>query len=102
MKKFAQSIGIIQDFNYEYLNKLLINKDMANFIEFYKINQFTLSVTQRKDIQKKIKDKCDLPIITKNFIPENIKDTKEIFVGICLSICNIQKCIGNDFPEKLK
>ena len=50
MKKFAQSIRIILDFNYEKLNKLLINEDMANFIEFYKINQFTLSVSQRKDI----------------------------------------------------
>ena len=43
MKKFAQSIGIILDFNYENLNNLLINEDMANFIEFYKINQFALS-----------------------------------------------------------
>ena len=72
IKKFAQSIGIILDFNYEDLNKLLINEDIANFIEFYKINQFTLSVSQRKDIQKKIKDKCDLPIITKNKLKLNI------------------------------
>lgn len=100
MEEFAKSISIIQDFNYEFLNKM-INKELDKFFQYYKFYQFTLTASQRKEIQNKIKDKCDLPIIKNNFIPESIKDIKEIFVNLCNSIVKID-CSQKDFLETLK
>ena len=100
MDEFANSIEIISDFNYTLL-KSKIENDIDDFIKYYKFYQFTLSVPQRKEIQKLIKDKCDLPIIKNNFITESIKDTKEIFINLCNAIVNIKNCAKNDFPEKL-
>lgn len=99
--KFAKSIEIISDFNYTLL-KSKIENDIDDFIKYYKFYQFTLSVPQRKEIQKLINDKCDLPIIKNNFIIESIKETKDIFINLCNAIINIQNCAKNDFPEKLK
>ena len=100
MEKFAKEISIIPDFNYEFLNTMII-EDQDKFFQYYKFYQFTLTASQRQIIQNKIKDKCDLPIIKNNFIPESIKDIKEIFVKLCNSIVKIDSC-QNDFLEKLK
>ena len=100
MEKFAKTISIIQDFNYEFLNTM-INRDLEKCIQYYKFYQFTLTASQRQEIQNKIKDKCDLPIIKNNFIPESIKDIKVIFVKLCNSIVKID-CYQKDFLETLK
>ena len=77
MEEFAKSICILPDFNYQFLIKELKN-NFDNFIRYYKLYQFKLTATQRKKIKKQIKDKCDLPIIKYNFIPESISDIKDI------------------------
>ena len=54
-----------------------------------------------KEFQNKIKDKCDLPLIKNNFIPDAIKDIKEILVNLCNSIIKIE-FNKPDYSEKLK
>ena len=101
-EKFSASIAIIQDFNYNYLNKLLSDNDMNNFVKFYEFSQFTLTANQRKEFQKNIENKCNSIILKKNFIPDKFNDIKELFIGLCNSIINIKNCVGDNFPEKLK
>ena len=103
MEEFADSINIIQDFNYKLLNIELENKNLEKFIKYYKFYQFTLSASERIEIQKKIKDTPNLPLIIKNnFISETTKDIKDIFISLCNSIVNIEGYGQNDFPERLK
>ena len=99
MEKFAKDMSII-DFNYNFLKTMII-EDLDKFFQYYKFYQFTLTASQRQIIQKEIKGKCDLPIIKNNFIPDSIKDIKEIFVKLGNSIVDIDIC-QNDFLEKLK
>ena len=54
MEKFAKEISIIPDFNYEFLNTMII-EDQDKFFQYYKFYQFTLTASQRQIIQNKIK-----------------------------------------------
>ena len=102
MKQFAKSIGILQDFNYIFLNNILNKEDIDSFIRYYKFFQFTLTAKQRKEIQNKIKGKCNFPIITKNFIPDTINDIKEIFINICKSLVDLKLTEDKEFLKDLK
>ena len=100
-EEFSKSTGILEDFNYQYLKKLLM-KDINLFIENYKFSQYTLSVWQRKEFQNKIKDKCTWPIIINNFVSESTKTTKEIFINLCRSIIDIEDCCDSNIHNNLK
>ena len=100
MEGFSKSISIISEFNYEFLQTLIKNS-LDEFYNYYKFYQFTLTAIQRKQFQKIIKDKCDLPIIKNNFIPDSITDIKEILVKLCNSLIKID-CYKTDSLEKLK
>ena len=100
MEGFSKSISIISEFNYEFLQTLIKNS-LDEFYNYYKFYQFTLTAIQRKEFQKIIKDKCDLPIIKNNFIPDIITDIKEILVKLCNSLIKID-CYKTDSLEKLK
>jgi hypothetical protein len=67
---------IIPELNYQFLNTI-INNDIDKFFDYYKFFQFTFSASQRKEFQNKIKDKCNLPIIINNFIPDSITDIQK-------------------------
>ena len=100
IEELVKSISIIPEINYQFLNTI-INKDIDKFFDYYKFFQFTFNASQRKEFQNKIKDKCDLPLIKNNFIPDTIKDIKEILVNLCNSIIKIE-CNNHDYSEKLK
>ena len=88
MEKFAKSIGIINNFNFTFLKKY-IQKDIDIFIKYFPYFHLSLTIQQRKEIQKEIKDKCNLPIITNNYVGDNIKSVKDIFYNLCISIINL-------------
>ena len=100
IEELVKSISIIPEINYQFLN-VIINKDIDKFFDYYKFFQFTFNASQRKEFQNKIKDKCDLPLIKYNFIPDTIKDIKEILVNLCNSIIKIE-FNKPDYSEKLK
>ena len=90
MKKFADSINIINEFNFLFINKLIDNNDTNGFIKYYQNFQFTLTIEQRKKIQNKIKNQYDdIPLIKNNFIKDNINSTKTIFINLCNDLIKI-------------
>jgi hypothetical protein len=100
IEKLAKSMPIIPELNYQFLNTI-INNDIDKFFDYYKFFQFTFSASQRKEFQNKIKDKCNLPIIINNFIPDTITDIKEILINLCNSIVKVE-CYKLNFLENLK
>ena len=100
IEKLVKSIQIIPELNYHFLNTI-INDDIDKFFDYYKFFQFTFSASQRKEFQNKIKDKCNLPIIINNFIPDTITDVKEILINLCNSIAKVE-CYQPNFLENLK
>ena len=105
MKIYCESIEINAESNFKLLDSL-IDSDLDSFINLYPKYQFTLSVEQRKSIQKKINEKnikiCDdYPIIKKNFIKDEIKSVRELFLKICELILNI-KLNNKDFLTTLE
>ena len=105
LKIYCESIEINAESNFKLLDSL-IDSDLDSFINLYPKYQFTLSVEQRKSIQKKINEKnikiCDdYPIIKKNFIKDEIKSVRELFLKICELILNI-KLNNKDFLTTLE
>ena len=87
LKKYCESIGIYAESIYKLLCEL-INTDLDTFYRYYSKYQFTLSIGQRKNIQKLFK-KCDnYPLINNNFIKDEIKSMRELFLNICNLILN--------------
>ena len=100
IEELVKSISINPEINYQFLNTI-INKDIDKFFDYYKFFQFTFNASQRKEFQNKIKDKCNLPIIINNFIPDTITDVKEILINLCNSIAKVE-CYQPNFLENLK
>ena len=87
LKAYCESIGIYAESNYKLLNEL-INTDVDAFYQYYSKYQFTLSISQRKNIQKLIKIGKDFPFISNNFIKDDLKSIRELFLNICDLILN--------------
>lgn len=105
LKIYCESIEINAESNFKLLDSL-IDSDIDSFIHLYPKYQFTLSIEQRKSIQKKINEKnikiCDeYPMIKNNFIKDEIKSVRELFLKICELILNI-KLNNKDFLKTLE
>ena len=87
--KYCESTGINAESNYELLIKL-INTDFDLFLKYYSTYQFTLEINQRKEIQKLIKDYKINPMRKNNFIKDEIKSIRELFLKVCDSVINIK------------
>ena len=89
LRKYCESIGINAESNYELLTKL-ISIDLDSFLEYYSTYQYTLEISQRKEIQKLIKDFKINPKIKNNFIKDDLNSIRELFLKICDLIINIK------------
>ena len=98
--KYCESIGINAESNYELLTKLVII-DFNLFLKYYSKYQFTLEIRQRKEIQKLIKDFELSSMIKNNFIKNDLKSMRELFLKVCDLIINI-KLNEKDCLKKLK
>lgn len=98
--KYCESIGINAESNYELLTKLVII-DFDLFLKYYSKYQFTLEIRQRKEIQKLIKDFKFNSMIKNNFIKNDLKSMRELFLKVCDLIINI-KLNEKDCLKKLK
>ena len=98
--KYCESIGINAESNYELLTKLVII-DFNLFLKYYSKYQFTLEIRQRKEIQKLIKDFKFNSMIKNNFIKNDLKSMRELFLKVCDLIINI-KLNEKDCLKKLK
>ena len=88
LKKYCESIGIYAESIYKLLCEL-INTDLDTFYRYYSKYQFTLPISQRKNIQK-LFQKCDnYPLINNNFIKDELKSMRELFLNVCNLILNI-------------
>ena len=100
LRKYCESLGIKAESNYKLL-KILINTDFDSFLKYYSTYQFTLEINQRKEIQKLIKQGKIPPIIKNNFIKDDLKSIRELFLKICNLIINT-KLSDNNCLENLK
>ena len=98
--KYCESIGINAESNYELLTKLVII-DFDLFLKYYSKYQFTLEIRQRREIQKLIKDFKLNSMIKNNFIKNDLKSIRELFLKVCDLIINI-KLNEKDCLKKLK
>ncbi len=100
LKKYCDSLGIQAECNYKLLTGL-ISSDFDAFIQYYPKFQFTLEIEQRKAIQKLIKNCDNYPLIKNNFIKDDLKSIRELFLKICDLILNIN-LKNNDYLETLQ
>ena len=89
LRKYCESLIINAESNYELLIQL-INIDFDLFVELYSKYQFTLTIKQRKEIQKLITNFQDYPMINNNIINDEIKSIRDLFLKICDLILNIK------------
>ena len=87
LKKYCESIGIFAESNYKLLQELL-NLDLDLFIQYYPTYQFTLTLDQRRNIQKMIKNCDNCLMIKNNYIKDELKSIRELFLKICDLIVN--------------
>ena len=96
MNSLVKEIKIKEEYDKENENNLITIEPISLYVQrkkekwkqnknsnTFSMEEFAKSIciltaTQRKKIKKQIKDKCDLPIIKYNFIPESISDIKDI------------------------
>ena len=96
-QKFCESIDIIDECNFKYLLLLLKANNINKFYEFYITHQFTLTLEQRKNIQKLIKDFKDIPLtIQYNIINASCSSLRAQLINLCLSIINISVISKNN------
>lgn len=81
LKKYCESTEIFSESNFKLLNELL-DSDLDAFIQYYPKYQFTLTLDQRKLLQKKIKDCDNIPNIRNNYIKEETKSIRDLFIKI--------------------
>ena len=97
LKKYCESIEINAESNY-YLLTQLIDFDIDSFFRYYSKYQFTLTIKQRKDIQKLIKNYDVFPLIKNNIIKEEINSRRELFIQIinckCFIIIELLNCFA--------
>ena len=97
LKKYCESIEINAESNY-YLLTQLIDFDIDSFFRYYSKYQFTLTIKQKKDIQKLIKNYDVFPLIKNNIIKEEINSRRELFIQIinckCFIIIELLNCFA--------
>ena len=90
LEMFCETIDIIDECNFEYLLLLLKANNISKFYEYYSTHQFTLTLKQRINIQKLIKDFRDIPLMIQyNILNDSCTSLRVQLLNLCLSIINV-------------